>query len=114
MRKRYIKIQAICLITVFLLSISIKLLDGYFHHHLYVHYLPTSEQQFHQKYSKCPILAFEFSIFSKDDNAVLDLCLNDLTEYISNYIDNIYRDFLSFSFSLRGPPRFTKYGFISL
>jgi len=114
MKRKYIKTKAIFLITVFLLSISIKLLDGYFHHHIYVHYISTNEKAFHQKYSKCPILAFEFSIFSKDNKTALEPYLKDFTLYVYNYIDDISRDFLSFSFSLRGPPRFTRFSITSL
>jgi len=58
MTKKFKNIISITLVFVFLIPITIKLLDGLFHHHNHFHCTVKKEKQFHEYHEKCPIPEF--------------------------------------------------------
>jgi len=104
MTKKHKHIIAISLVIIFLLPMTVKLLDGLFHHH--DHFICTAihELHFHEHHDKCPIPCFELSFYSLN-KIILEThktiyCDRIFINYISRYFNNK----LKYSFLLRAPP----------
>jgi hypothetical protein len=109
MTKKRKHIIAISLVIIFLSPMTIKLLDGLFHHH--DHFICTAihELHFHEHHHKCPVPGFELSFYSlnnlKPQTDKTFYCDRIFISYISGY----YNSKLKYSFLLRAPPVFTNY-----
>jgi len=97
----------VLLIVVFLLPTTIKLIDGFFHHHDHFICTAKNEKHFHKHHEKCPIPSFEFSLFSKEEPKQVKYKQPFGTE-IANVYSYIYcSNRIDYSFLLRAPPQFT-------
>lgn len=104
MTKKLKHIISISLVFIFLMPMTIKLLDSQFHHHDHFICTAKSEHHFHKYHDKCPILGFEFFLYTINKR-VLE------TQKIF-YFDKLFVLFFSiycyskskYSFSLRAPP----------
>lgn len=86
---------------------TMKLFDGFFHHHDHFHCTAKNEKHFHKHHEKCPILSFELSLFSTVKNIQSTqkhyLCVEIIDIYDFTPCCNNSR----YSFLLRAPPIFT-------
>ncbi len=100
-------IISVLLVVVFFLPMTIKLIDGFFHHHDHFICTAKNEQHFHKHHEKCPIPSFEFSFFSTEES----IQANDKQPFgieIANVYFYIYcSNRFEYSFLLRAPPRIT-------
>lgn len=108
MTKKFKNIISIALLFVFLTPITIKIIDGLFHHHEHFYYTAKNEKHFHKHHKKCPIPGIELSFFSikkqiqntqKHNYYVKP---NDNYNFIFCCYNSIY------SFLLRAPPIYTR------
>lgn len=104
MTKKLKNIITITMLLIFITPLSIKLLDGLFHHHDYFHCNAKNEKHFHKKHEKCPILSFELSFFSFEENRqntqnhFYSIQKNDNYNFVNCCNNSKY------SFLLRAPP----------
>jgi hypothetical protein len=98
---------SVSMVIIFLMPMTIKLLDGLFHQH--DHFICTAkhEHHFHEHHDKCPIPGFEFSLYSLN-KIILE---TQKTFYqdglIISYISNYCNSKSKYPFLLRAPPVFT-------
>jgi len=104
MTKRPINIISIALVLIFIAPMSIKLVDGLFHHHDHFHCTATNEKHFHVYHEKCPIPGFELSLFSAEKHLQIsqkhNYCVKPNDDYNFVYCSNNSE----YSFLLRAPP----------
>jgi len=98
---------SISLVIIFLMPMTVKLLDSQFHHH--DHFICTAKHElhFHEHHNKCPVPGFEFSFY----------LLNKIVPETNKtyYYDRIlikclsgnFNSKLKYSFLLRAPPLIT-------
>ena len=98
---------SVSLVIIFLMPMSIKLLDGLFHHH--DHFICTAkhEHHFHEHHEKCPIPSFELSFFSVEKHLQTTQKHFYRVELNDNYNFVYCCDNSKYSFLLRAPPIFT-------
>ncbi len=97
---------SISLVIILLLPMTIKLFDGFFHHHDHFYCSAKNEKHFHQHHEKCPIPIFELSFFSdvKQIQTNQKFCFYNVQNDICHFVP-CYNN-LKFSFFLRSPPVF--------
>ncbi|MCK5814467.1 MAG: hypothetical protein KAH07_00835 [Flavobacteriaceae bacterium] len=83
---------------------SLKLLDGLFHHHDHFHNTENNENHFDEQHEKCPILNFELSFFSAKKHFQTAQKRLYSGEQKDNYNFVYYYTNSKYSFSLRAPP----------
>ena len=107
MTKKLKNIISITLVFIFLIPMTIKLLDGAFHHHEHFHCTAKTEKHFHKYHEKCPIPGFELSFFSVEKFFQTlqkhDFCVEQSDIYNFTPCCN----YSEYSFLLRAPPIFT-------
>jgi len=106
--KKLKKILSISLVVILLLPMSIKLLDGLFHHHDHFHCWAINEKHFHKFHKKCPIPDFELSFFSDQNHSNTTQNLIHSVVYIDNYNFNYCCKKFYYTFLLRAPPGHAK------
>lgn len=104
MTKKLKNIISISLVFIFLTPLMVKFFDGFFHHHDHFICTAKNEHHFHEHHDKCPVLGFEFSLYSL--NKIL---IETQEEFyydgqIISYISNYCSSKLKYSFLLRAPP----------
>ena len=107
MTKKLKDIISILLVFIFLMPMTIKLIDGLFHHH--DHFICTAkhEHHFHEHHDKCSIPDFEFSLYSLN-KIILETQKTFYCDRLTiNYTSNYCCSKLKYSFLLRAPPVFT-------
>ncbi len=107
MTKKLKKIIALTLVFIFMTPMTIKLLDGLFHHHDHFHCTAKNEKHFHEHHKKCPILNFELSIFSVEKHIQTTQKHYYRVEQNDNYNFVYCCNHSKYSFLLRSPPIFT-------
>lgn len=100
MMKLVKKIGYIILLMVFLTPMAVK----FFHHHETIKYTSDSQQHSTSYQEKCTICAFEFSLFSQQNDKIFGqpVCFTD--HYCNNYIIGITLVSFVNLFRLRAPP----------
>jgi len=104
MTKKLKNIISISLLFIFLTPMTIKLVDGLFHHHDHFHCTAKNEKHFHEHHKKCPIPNFELSFFSVEKHVQttqkydFHLGQSDLYNFI------LCCNYSEYSFLLRAPP----------
>lgn len=107
MTKKLQNTISLTLVLIFLTPMTIKLLDGLFHHHEHFHCTVKNEKHFYKYHEKCPIPGFELSFFSKEER-LQTTQKNDFCSEINYIYKFIYCCTSSkYSFLLRAPPIFT-------
>jgi len=107
MTKKLKNIISLTLVFIFMTPMTIKLVDGFFHHHDHFICTAKNEKHFHEHHEKCPIPSFELSFFSFEKHIQTTqkhfyrLELNDNYNFV--YCCNNSK----YSFLLRAPPTFT-------
>jgi hypothetical protein len=83
---------------------TIKLLDGLFHHHHHLFCTKKNEILFHKYHKKCPIPSFELSFFAieKQIQTAQKVDFGEEQNDIYNFAPSCNN--LKYSFSLRAPP----------
>ena len=87
---------------------TIKLVDGLFHHHDHFHCTAKNEKHFHEHHEKCPIPNFELSLFSTvkkiqtTQKHYFSVGINDIYKFVYCFNNSKY------SFLLRAPPIFAR------
>jgi len=106
MTKKLKNIISITLVFIFLAPITIKLLDGFFHHHDHFRCTAINEKHFHEHHKKCLILSYEFTFFSieKHKQTTQKHCYSKELNYNYNFVYYCYNS--KYSFLLRAPPNF--------
>lgn len=100
-------IFSLTLVFIFMTPMTIKLVDGFSHHHDHFHCTAKNEKHFHGHQEKCPIPSFELAFFSIEQHIqttqkhLYRLELND--NYNFAYCSNNSK----YSFLLRAPPIYT-------
>ncbi len=97
-------IISILLVSIFLTPIAVMFLDGSFHNHDNFICTTKTEHHFHKYHNKCPILGFEFSLYSLNKIILETQKAFYYDKLFTNYISNNYCSNLKYSFSLRAPP----------
>ena len=95
---------SISLVIILLLPMTIKLLDGLFHHHDHFHYTAKNEKHFYKYHEKCPIPSFELSIFSVEKHFQTAQKSYYCGEQEDNYNFVYCYNNSKYSFLLRAPP----------
>jgi hypothetical protein len=95
---------SVFLVVVFLLPTTIKLFDGFFHHHDYFICTAKNERHFHTHHVKCPILSFELSLLLTGKH--LQVAQKNLyhVKINDNYNFECCSNNIEYSFLLRAPP----------
>lgn len=86
---------------------TIKLIDGLFHHHDQFHCTTKHEKHFYEHHEKCPIPSFDLSLFSVEKHIQITQKHNFCAEQNDNYNFVYCCNSLKYSFLLRAPPGFT-------
>jgi len=107
MRTKLKNIILLTLVFVFMTPMTIKLLDGLFHHHYHFHCTATNEKHFHEHHEKCPIPSFELSLFSVEKHIQTTQKQYYGVEHDDNYNFVYCCSNSKYSFLLRAPPIFT-------
>lgn len=104
MRVRVKHILSVIMAVIFMTPITIKLLDGCFHHHDHFVCTAKNEHHFHEQHEKCPVCSYEFSLFlSKNiDSPVVKI--QKFENYYNYYKASHFLYFFNYSFLLRAPP----------
>ncbi|NQU85803.1 MAG: hypothetical protein HQ541_08590 [Mariniphaga sp.] len=108
MTKKLKHIISISLVFIFLMPMTIKLLDSQFHHHSHFICTAKNEKHFHEHHEKCPILSFELSFFSTEKHIQTTQKHYLSVEYNANYSFEYCCNNSNYSFLLRAPPNFTE------
>ena len=98
---------SISLVIILLLPMTIKLLDGFFHHHDHFNCTAKNEKHFHRYHEKCPIPSFELSFFSVEKQTQTTQKLDCDIEQNNIYNFTPCCNNSKYSFLLRAPPIFT-------
>lgn len=107
MKKKFKNTISISLVIIFLLPLTVKLLDGLFHHHDHFICTAKAELHFHKHHHKCPIPGFELSFYSLN-KIILEIHKTIYYDRIFiNYISGYFNSKLKYSFQLRAPPVLT-------
>ena len=85
MTEKLKNIISLTLVFIFLTPLTIKLLDGLFHHHDHFQCTAKNEKHFHEHHEKCPIPSFELSFFSVEKHFQTTQKHIYCVEYIDNY-----------------------------
>jgi len=112
MTKKLKKIIALTLVFIFMTPITIKLLDGLFHHHDHFHCTAKNEKHFHEHHEKCPIPSFELSFFSVEKHVQTTQKHFYRVELNDKYNFVICCNNSKYAFLLRAPPIFTDNNYI--
>jgi|GEM_PF-737102 hypothetical protein len=107
MTKKLKKIISLTLVFIFMTPMTIKLLDGLFHHHYHFHCNAKNEKYFHEYHKKCPILNFELSLFSVEKHIQTTQKHHYSVKLNDNYNFVYCCNNSKYSFLLRAPPIFT-------
>ena len=107
MTKKLKNIISITLVFIFLTPMTIKLVDGLFHHHDHFHCTAKNEKHFHEHHEKCPIPSFKLSIFSVEKHIQTTQKHFYRVELNDNYNFVYCCNNSKYSFLLRAPPIFT-------
>ena len=107
MTKKLKNIISITLVFIFLAPMTIKLLDGLFHHHDHFHCTAKNEKHFHKYHDKCPIPSFEFFFFLVKKHIQTTQKHFYRVELNDNYNFVYCCNNSKYSFLLRAPPIFT-------
>ncbi len=104
MTKKIKNIIPIILVIIFLSSMTIKLVDELFHHHVKFICTAKNEKHFHEKHEKCAIQNFELSVFStgKEIQTVQNHFYN--IQLVEKYVFIYCCNKSKYSFFLRAPP----------
>jgi hypothetical protein len=98
---------SVSLVIIFLMPMSIKLLDGLFHHHVHLICTAKDERHLHEHHEKCPIPGYEFSLYTLNkiliETQKAFYCDGLTINYTSNYCNSKSK----YSFLFRAPPVFT-------
>ena len=104
MTRKLKNILSISLVFIFMTPMTIKLLDGFFHHHDHFHCTAKDEKHFHEYHEKCPILNFELSFFSVEKH-IQNTQKHCYQVELNNNYDFVYCcNNSKYSFLLRAPP----------
>lgn len=107
MIKKLKNIISISLVIVFLMPMTIKILDGLFHHHDHFICTAKNEKHFHEHHEKCQIPGFELSFFSVEKHIQTTektyFCVEQNGKYCFVFCCNNSK----YSFLLRAPPIFS-------
>ncbi len=106
MTKKLKNIISLTLVFILLTPMTIKLIDGFFHHHDHFIYTAKNEKKLHEHHAKCPILHFVFSIFSLEKHIQITKRNHQYVKLSNNYNFVHYCNNLKYSFLLRAPPIF--------
>ncbi len=104
MTKTLKNIISLTLVFIILTPLTVKLLDGFFHHHDHFRCTAKNEKHIHEYHKKCPIPSFELSFFSvkKQIQTIQKYFYHlELNDY---YNFGYYCDNSKFLFLLRAPP----------
>jgi len=104
MTKKLKKIISISLVIIFLLPMTIQLLDGLFHHHDHFYCDAKNENHFHKHHKKCPIPNFELLLFSVEKHLATTQQHYYTVKQNSNYSFTYSCYNSKYSFLLRAPP----------
>ena len=107
MTKKLKNIISITLVFIFLTPMTIKLVDGLFHHHDHFHCTAKNEKHFHEHHEKCPIPSFKLSIFSVEKHIQNTQRQNYYIKQNDNYKFDNCCNRSKYSFLLQAPPIFT-------
>ena len=107
MTKKLKNIISLTLVFILMFPMTIKLLDGFFHHH--DHFLCTAknEKHFHEHHKKCPILDFELTLFLVEKHIPTTQKHQYSVELKDNYNFVYCCNNSKYSFLLRAPPFLT-------
>lgn len=108
MIKKLKNIISLTLVFVFMIPISIKLLDGFFHHHDHFHCTAKNEKHFHEYHQKCPILTFKLSFFLVEKHFQTTQKYYYYVKQSDHYRFVYCCNNSKYSFLLRAPPIFTR------
>jgi len=100
-------IISILLVIILLLPTTVKLFDGFFHHHDHFHCNAKNEKHFHEHHEKCPIPSFVLSFFSVEKHIQTTQKHFYRVELNDNYNFIYCCNNSKYSFLLRAPPIFT-------
>ncbi len=104
MIKKTKKIVSLLMVFVFIIPLTVKSLDSFFHDHHHSKHNSKFECQFHDYHKKCPILNFELSLSLLITTIVEIAKTYYCDEFIINYTSDYYCKKLKYSFLLRAPP----------
>jgi hypothetical protein len=104
MTKKLKYIISILLVFVFLMPMTIKLIDSALHHHDHFICTAKNEHHFHEYHYKCPIPNFEFSLYSLNKIILETQKIFYCDKLFINYISILCCSKPKYSFSLRAPP----------
>ncbi len=83
---------------------TIKLYDGFFHHHDHFFCTARNEKHLHVHHDKCPIPGYELSFFPAAKKIITTRKVFICVNLADNYGVVFYSVNSKFSFLLRGPP----------
>lgn len=107
MTKKLKNIISLILVFIFLTPMTIKLVDGFLHHHEHFICTAKNEKHFHKYHEECPILNFELSFFLAEKLIQTTQKHFYRVELKDNYNFVYCCNNLKYSFLLRAPPEFT-------
>jgi hypothetical protein len=92
------------LMVIFMIPLTVKLLDSKFHHHDHDIFSSKNENHFQGFQKKCAILGFEFSLYSLSKIILKTQKIFYFDKLFTNYVSNHSFSKSKFSFLLRAPP----------
>jgi hypothetical protein len=104
MTKKLKHIISITLVFIFLTPMTVKLLDTQYHDHDHFVCTAKNELHFHEHHYKCPILAYEFSLYSINKIKVVTYKTHYFEKLLISYFSIYCCSKSKFSFLLRAPP----------
>jgi len=107
MTKKLKNIISLTLVFILIIPMTIKLLDGLFHHHDHFHCTAKNEKHFYEHHEKCPIPSFELSFFSVEKHIQTTQKHFYRVELNDNYNFVYYCTNSNYSFLLRASLEFT-------
>ncbi len=107
MTKKLKNIISLTLVFFLMFPMTIKLLDGFFHHHDHFHCTAKNEKHFHEHHKKCPIPNFEFFLFIVKKHIPTTQKHFYCVKLHDNYHFIYCCNHSKYSFLLRAPPIFT-------
>ncbi len=102
--KKFTNVIVLTLVIVFMVPVTVKLLDTFFHKHNYFHCSTTNDTHFHKYHKECPISSYKLSFFSIKKYIPTIQKYVYLKERNENYNFTCNCDYSKYSFLLRAPP----------
>jgi hypothetical protein len=108
MVRKFKNILSVSLAFLFLVPLTVKILDSFFHHHDHPICIAQKENYFQVDHAKCPILHFELSLYSIEKQF---FGFKRLYYHLNHTIISSSSNYFSsqkYLFLLRAPPVFTE------